>query len=56
MDTQASVQKIDVQVSEGEIQVDAILKSASAPGWGAEVLFLGAVRDLNLGKSVLAVS
>jgi molybdopterin synthase catalytic subunit len=56
MDTQASVQKIDIRVSDGEIQVEAILKSASAPGWGAEVLFLGAVRDLNLGKSVLAVS
>ena len=48
--------RIEVRVSHDPIEVSEVLKKATHRGWGAETLFLGHVRELNLGKQVVAVS
>jgi len=48
--------RIEVRVSHESIDVPDVLKKATDRGWGAEILFLGHVRDINHGKTVVGVS
>ena len=56
MSSQKEMEFIEVRVSDAVISSDEILRKASHQGWGAQVLFLGNVRDWNLGRRVVAVS
>lgn len=47
---------VSVKVSDEVISGDRVLAQVAASGLGAQILFLGAVRDVNEGKPVVAVS
>ena len=48
--------RIEVRVSHESIEVSRVLARATDRGWGAEILFLGHVRDINHGRAVVGVS
>jgi len=48
--------RIEVRVSAKELSASEVQGKLIHPGWGAEILFLGTVRDWNLGRPVVAVS
>jgi len=48
--------KIEIKVSEALISSDGLLACVANHGQGAQVLFVGAVRELNFGRKVVAVS
>lgn len=47
---------IHAEIQEQPLSADAALAHCSAPGHGAVDLFIGRVRNLNLGRAVTAVS
>jgi molybdopterin synthase catalytic subunit len=44
-----------IRIEEAPIDVNALLESVRHPGHGAQVLFVGTVRDLNQGRSVIGI-
>ena len=56
MSAESGFPRIEVRVSEDVIDVPQVLACATDCGWGAEILFLGHVRDINHGRTVVGVS
>lgn len=51
-----SIKNISVSVSEKKIEASELIAEIHDPGHGAQTVFLGVVRNNNIGKKVLAVS
>ena len=56
MVTETVFPMIEVRVSDQPLLVEEVQGKLIHSGWGAEILFLGNVRDWNLGRPVVAVS